>query len=319
MSIGVVPRETRPPLGGWSASAVRGGRAHAAPALTRRFIAEQPAALADTIRPPSGLESADHAGTCWTLLRLRDSADPVELMSISTWQFADYAANAVRRLCATMPPQALSPVISVFDEPSAPLRAMIQHAGKAALDPSLSEERQALRRHLIELIIAASQAVRATAPTAQIMHGDTPLHWVAPLDAAPAAHWHTARLSCERYLFWDTIIGAAEPQLGGHPRLLDWVGVSEHFANQFELSSGGTPIALALDDPRRESLTDLLTDLSDRYARPLCLGESDPAGCAPQAWHERVTGELAAIRAIGLTVHRIEQSEPGDALGTRLA
>ncbi|MEX0742356.1 MAG: hypothetical protein WD079_06120, partial [Phycisphaeraceae bacterium] len=92
---------------------------------------------------------------------------------------------------------------------------------------------RAVKQQLIRAAIASCEAIWDVDPAARIMHVDPIIHVVPPRDrpdlVEAARDQHNTQWEA-----WDMLAGRHEPQLGGHPRYLDIVGVNYYHANQWE-------------------------------------------------------------------------------------
>ena len=76
---------------------------------------------------------------------------------------------------------------------------------------------------------------------------------------------------------WDMLSGALEPELGGHPRYLDVVGINCYASRQTE-SETLAPLPGRRGARRRMPLHRVLAAVHQRYARPMMIGERSPIG-----------------------------------------
>ncbi|MCE3262308.1 MAG: glycosyltransferase [Pseudoduganella sp.] len=156
------------------------------------------------------------------------------------------------------------------------------------------------KRQLVRASVAAIDAIRAIAPGARFLQCDPLIHVIAPRDrpdwAAQAAGW-----SASQFEALDMLCGRVEPELGGHPRYLDLIGGNYYHSNQWE---SGTNMRLwwHLDDPRRRPLHDILTDLHQRYGRPVLLAETSHVGSGRGVWIREMAEQSAMAHQQGAQV-----------------
>lgn len=151
------------------------------------------------------------------------------------------------------------------------------------------------KRQLIRATIAGCDAIWEVSPDARILHCDPIIFVTTPSDQPGWAQW-AKDWTAAQYEAWDMLSGRREPELGGHPRYLDLIGANYYHDNQWEC---GTHAKLwwHLGDPRRHRLHDMLTELYDRYQRPILIAETSHVGSGRGIWIRQVAEEIAfAIR-----------------------
>jgi hypothetical protein len=105
---------------------------------------------------------------------------------------------------------------------------------------------------------------------------------------------------------WDLLIGAREPELGGHPRYLDIVGVNFYHDNQWEVP-GGEKIHWHIKprDPRWVPFSQLIRRAYDRYQRPIIVGETSHVGVGRADWIRELTDEVLIAIDLGLPLEGV--------------
>ncbi|MTV36877.1 glycosyltransferase family protein, partial [Duganella radicis] len=157
---------------------------------------------------------------------------------------------------------------------------------------------EAGKRQLVRATIAAIDAIRAITPGARFLQCDPLIHVIAPADRpdlrAQAAGWRSSQFDA-----WDMLCGRREPELGGAPRYLDIVGGNVYHSNQWE---SGTNLRLwwHLDDPRRQPLHQILSELQQRYQRPLLLAETSHVGSGRGVWIRQMAEQAALAQQQGV-------------------
>jgi hypothetical protein len=156
----------------------------------------------------------------------------------------------------------------------------------------------ALKRQLVRATIAAAEAIWAIDPRARILTVDPLIHVVGPRrqPRLPAA------LAYDEIQFeaWDMLSGRLAPELGGHPRYLDVMGVNFYFDNQWEFPNRRLRWE---DDPRDDRwvpLHQLLARAHARYQRPIFISETSHIGEGRAAWMREIASELEQALAIGV-------------------
>lgn len=158
-----------------------------------------------------------------------------------------------------------------------------------------------MKAQLVRAAIAAMEAIWEVDPRARMLHVDPLIHVVAPAgrpDLARAA----ADERASQFDAWDMLSGGLHPELGGHPRYLDIIGLNYYHANQWEYPDQRLRWE---DDPRDERwvpLHRLLQEVFHRYERPLVISETGHFGAGRARWLREVAGEVQVARQLGVPV-----------------
>jgi hypothetical protein len=166
-------------------------------------------------------------------------------------------------------------------------------------------DRFALRLALCQAAIAGVRAIRAVAPDARMVTIDPLVNVVAPRDRPDLAEAARHETYEDTYLAWDILAGRQHPELGGHPDILDIVGVNCYSFGQMEYRERGPHQALPPDDDRILPLCDLLMIPWQRYGRPMIIGETSGLHEGREHWLNDVMGEALAAVARGIGLHGV--------------
>jgi hypothetical protein len=172
---------------------------------------------------------------------------------------------------------------------------------KAYIHPYRNDAGRAIKEQLIRATIAGIEAIWAVDRTARIMHTEPLIHVLTPRgrpDLARAA----ANQRAAQFEAWDMLAGAMEPQLGGHPRYLDIVGVNYYHANQWEHPDQRLRWEDVPRDPRWLPFGSLLAEVYYRYWRPVVVSETSHFGAGRGRWIREVTQEVGKAREAGVGV-----------------
>jgi glycosyltransferase involved in cell wall biosynthesis len=152
-----------------------------------------------------------------------------------------------------------------------------------------------IKCQLVRTVLRGCDALWATEPQARMLHTDPLIHVApeAPEDPALCAEASTVCLA--QFQAWDMLRGDVEPGLGGAARYLDILGVNYYHANQW-LHPSQERLHWHTADPRRRPLEDLLTEVWERYGRPLVISETGHVGAGRAAWLDDVA--CAAQRSL---------------------
>jgi beta-glucosidase/6-phospho-beta-glucosidase/beta-galactosidase len=172
---------------------------------------------------------------------------------------------------------------------------------KAYFHPYRKDVGEALKHQLVRASIAGMEAIWAVDPTARMMHTEPLIHVLTPRgrpDLARAA----ADQRAAQFEAWDMLTGAMEPQLGGHPRYLDIVGINYYHANQWEHPDQRLRWEDTPRDPRWLPFSQLLAEVYYRYWRPVVVSETSHFGAGRGRWISEVAEEVAKAREAGVVV-----------------
>ena len=102
------------------------------------------------------------------------------------------------------------------------------------------------------------------------------------------------------------LTGRLEPELGGHPRSIDVMGVNFYHDNQWEVP-GGRKLAWHLNprDRRWVPFSRLIRGAYDRYRYPIVVGETSHVGAGRATWLQELTDELLIAIDDGLPLEGI--------------
>jgi len=213
-----------------------------------------------------------------------DGLDPLSAAFVG--RFARYA-GAFARLHVQETGRA--PAVCPINE----LSYLVWAMGQGQINPGGRRAAGGLKRQLVRACLAAIHAVRDAAPGARVLATDPLIHVVPGAGQNPRGAAAASRAQWEA---WDMLAGFREPGLGGGPGMLDVLGANYYWNNQW-VHRGP---ALAMDDPRRRPLRDLLAGLHARYGRPVLLAETSIEGDGRAAWFRGMAAEVgAAVRAGG--------------------
>lgn len=166
------------------------------------------------------------------------------------------------------------------------------------MNPGTRRRGAELKRQLVRATLAAIHAVRDVTPSARFLAVEPVIHIVPRRGRDPR---RAATLTRAQFEAWDMLAGRREPELGGGPGMLDVLGANYYWNNQW-VHRGR---ALALDDPRRRPLRDLLAAVHVRYGRPLFLAETSIEGDGRAAWLRHVAEEVGGALRSGVPMEGI--------------
>lgn len=161
-----------------------------------------------------------------------------------------------------------------------------------------------LKARLVRAAVAAVEAVWAVGP-ARVVHTDPIINIQAdptrPQDRVAAEVYRQSQ-----FAVWDMLAGRARPELGGHPKYLDILGVNYYPQNQwFHNPFGKESVLLVPSHPHHLPLRYMLREVHERYGRPLFVAETGIEDDARPDWLRYVAGEVAAAVGLGVPVEGV--------------
>ena len=155
-----------------------------------------------------------------------------------------------------------------------------------------------LKRQLVRAAIAGMEAILAVEPRARFIHVDPLIHVVTPRGRPELAR-AAADQRASQFDAWDMLVGGLHPELGGHPRYLDVIGVNFYHANEWEYPDQRLRWEDTPRDPRWVPLHRLLAEVHTRYGRPMLISETSHFGVGRGRWLREVVEEADLARSAG--------------------
>jgi beta-glucosidase/6-phospho-beta-glucosidase/beta-galactosidase len=154
-----------------------------------------------------------------------------------------------------------------------------------------------IKFQLVRATLAAIRAIWEVNPRSRIALIDPVINVIPdparPWDA-PAAEAHRQA----QYQTWDMVAGHAYPDLGGHERYLDLIGVNYYSDNQWIMNGPH----LTPGHPLSRPFHTMLQEVYARYGRPLFIGETGAEGAARSAWLRYMGAEVRVAQRAGVPV-----------------
>jgi beta-glucosidase/6-phospho-beta-glucosidase/beta-galactosidase len=162
-----------------------------------------------------------------------------------------------------------------------------------------------LKAQLVRATIAGAEAIWDVDARARIVTAEPLIHLVPPRRRPHLLKAAQAQAESQ-FEAWDMLSGQAAPELGGHPRYLDLMGVNFYAPNQWEHPGGrkllwdGRPL-----DDRWRPLRQLLDGVWKRYHRPLFIAETSHYGVGRAPWLAEIATEVYHARRAGVPVEGV--------------
>ena len=162
-----------------------------------------------------------------------------------------------------------------------------------------------LKRQFVRAAIAACDAVWAVDRRARIVHVDPVINVVPPPGATPEIAAAAAAQRASQFEAWDMLAGVRDPELGGHPRYLDVMGLNYYHSNQWEYPETRLRWEDTPRDARWVPFHRLIAEVFDRYHRPIFIGETSHFGVGRGAWLREMTDEVRLARESGVPIEAV--------------
>ena len=164
-----------------------------------------------------------------------------------------------------------------------------------SLNPFCTGRGSDVKRQLVRAALAAIAEVRAINPATRIGCAE-PLIQVLP-NAATAQAVTAAALHTEsQYEALDMLFGRKEPELGGNPGSIDFVGLNFYYNNVW--IDHGRPVYLG--DWLYPPLHQLLETVAARYPQPLYIAETGTEGVFRPYWLRYICDEVRIAQSRGV-------------------
>jgi len=164
-----------------------------------------------------------------------------------------------------------------------------------------------LKTQLVRSALETMDAIWEVVPGARFVHVDPIIHVVAsprhPEDEGPAEAYRISQFQA-----WDMLAGKLWPELGGHEKYLDIIGVNFYPHNQWFYNLKGFRrirkfAALSRKHPRYRPLREMLEEVYQRYRRPMIIAETGAEDGARAGWLRYVCEEADAGIHSGVPLH----------------
>lgn len=232
---------------------------------------------------------------CWTLLHYGWPAGLPLLDAAFVPRFARFCGAVARYLA---PWYDEPPVYSPINEISFTSWALAVGYFPAG-EPLHEASGTLFKRQLVRAALAACAAISQSDPRARFLHCD-PLIFVTPDGEAQSQH-HADTQHEAQFEAWEMLAGLRAPELGGQPQILDMIGVNYYHDNQWQ-APGQQRLYWHLGDRRRRPFHVMLSDLHQRFQRPLLVAETSHVGSGRGAWITAVASDVAQAQLNGAEI-----------------
>ena len=162
------------------------------------------------------------------------------------------------------------------------------------------EERGWFKNQLVRAAIASARAIKQRWPSSVIIWAEPLIH-IAPHDQRRKTIRAAQANLRGMYEAYDWILGLDRPELGGDSSLADVVGLNFYPHNQWYFDGPTIPMGHHEYRP----LSDMLTEFSERYGKPVFISETGSEGTGRPAWLHYVCDEVREAQKHGTRVEGI--------------
>lgn len=167
-------------------------------------------------------------------------------------------------------------------------------------NPSAKGRGMELKHQLVRATIAAIHAIREHAPSARFVQAEPLINVIAASQRVELIN-AAERYRLSQFEAWDLLTGRQWPGLGGQESCLDIVGVNFYPHNQWVLDG---PKVLR-GDPHYRPLAGMLTEVYQRYGRPMFLSETGAEADERLPWLAYISDEVERAMHRGVPIEGI--------------
>lgn len=149
-----------------------------------------------------------------------------------------------------------------------------------------------VKYRLMKAYLEGVIAMKEVDPSVRILTTEPLISRVPPLNANAEQIAEVKRIHDHQFQIFEILGGNICPELGGRPEFLDMLGFNFYYDNQSEVGTWQIlDWKISTEDPRWRTLSSLLKEMHDRYARPIVLSETSHPGIHRPQWIQMVAEE----------------------------
>jgi beta-glucosidase/6-phospho-beta-glucosidase/beta-galactosidase len=165
------------------------------------------------------------------------------------------------------------------------------------MNPCAIERGGELKRQLVRAFIAASDAIREVDPNACIIVAEPSVNITTGSESiADIAEAEKHRLY--QFEAVDMLLGKQEPQLGGHERVIDVVGMNFYPTNQWYHFGPGIPFG----HHHFKAFSDMIVETHERFGLPVVIAETGAEASSRPGWWHYISTQVAEAISRGVPV-----------------
>ncbi|MFN2498257.1 MAG: beta-glucosidase [Pyrinomonadaceae bacterium] len=176
----------------------------------------------------------------------------------------------------------------------------------AYLNPFETDRPHELKAQLVRAAIEGIEAAWSVNRHTRVVHTDPLINVVHNL-ARPEEFEVAEYYRLLMFQAWDMLAGRRRPELGGHEKYLDIIGVNYYPNNQWlcEETSFHPERWLDVSDPQYRPLSSLLGEVYERYRRPMFIAETGTESDGRVGWLRYVGSEVGEALKLGVSLEGI--------------
>jgi beta-glucosidase/6-phospho-beta-glucosidase/beta-galactosidase len=171
---------------------------------------------------------------------------------------------------------------------------------KGFLNPHEKNRGHELKRQLVRAAIESTEAIWSVTKKVRLVSPEPVIH-IAPDLSMPGDVEAAERYRMSMFEAWDMISGRIFPELGGHPKYLDILGLNFYDRNEW-IHFGRT---LEPTDPNYRPFRQILDEVYRRYRRPMFVAETGAEDALRPDWFNYVASEVFAAIDAGVPIEGI--------------
>jgi hypothetical protein len=158
-----------------------------------------------------------------------------------------------------------------------------------------------LKAQLVRAAIRAIEATWDVSPACRIVHAEPVIHVIAR-PSRPGERDAAERYRLVQYEAMDMLAGRLRPELGGHPRYVDVIGLNYYHDNQWFFGSGRK---IRRGQRHHRPLRGMLLEWHERFSRPMLVAETGIENQERPHWLRYVCREVDAAAREGAPLHGV--------------
>jgi beta-glucosidase/6-phospho-beta-glucosidase/beta-galactosidase len=159
-----------------------------------------------------------------------------------------------------------------------------------------------LKEQLIKASFAAIDAIRFVNPDVRFVQTDPAIHVTAPKKASPHHQRAAGKYRLSQFHALDMLCGKLKPELGGHAKYLDIIGLNYYFHNQWRYPSRRK---IQRGHPEYRPLHNILEEFYERYQRPMFISETGMEDDLRADWFRYICEETRTASNLNIRIEGI--------------
>jgi beta-glucosidase/6-phospho-beta-glucosidase/beta-galactosidase len=164
------------------------------------------------------------------------------------------------------------------------------------------------KKQLVRAAIAAMDEIWEVDRNVRFIHVD-PIFRRTPLKPDKLSQKKEKEFISAKFQAWDMLAGKIFPELGGDPKYLDIIGANYYYYNQEYIlpkkPDGPMYLTIPWKSKDRVSLQAMLSEVYNRYKRPIVISETGGWGALRRMWWPRIFRELNDAIKSGIPIYGI--------------